>query len=90
MRKPSLYVSIVVIAIIGLIAFYFLGTPAPKVSLSPAAGEIAAKRELVLRLDAQGAILEKLENQRGRCLLISYCYHSKSVLISVHATPATP
>ena len=60
MRKPSLYVSIVVIAIIGLIAFYFLGTPAPKVSLSPAAGDIAAKRELVLRLDAQGAILEKL------------------------------
>ena len=60
MKNSVKYVSIAVVAAIGVILFYFLGTPAPKVSLIPDSGPIAAKRELVLKLDAEGAILKKL------------------------------
>jgi len=60
MKNSAIYVSIAVVAVIGIILFYFLGTPAPKVSLIPDAGPIAAKREFALKLDAQGAKLEKL------------------------------
>ena len=60
MRNPAMFVLVVVVALLGLSLFYFLGTPAPKVSLSPDAGSIAARRELALKLDAQGGILKKL------------------------------
>ena len=60
MRNFKMFVTVVVVAVIGLGLFYFLGTPAPKVSLSKDAGPIAARRELALRLDAQGGILKKL------------------------------
>jgi murein DD-endopeptidase MepM/ murein hydrolase activator NlpD len=60
MRNFKMFVLVVVIAVLGLGLFYFLGTPAPKVSLSPDAGSIGAKRELALKLDAQGGILKKL------------------------------
>jgi murein DD-endopeptidase MepM/ murein hydrolase activator NlpD len=55
-----MFASIVLLAVLGIILFYFLGTPAPKVSLSPDAGLIAVRRELTLKLDAQGGILKKL------------------------------
>jgi len=60
MRNFKMFVSVVVVAVLGLGLFYFLGTPAPKVSLGPEAGSIAARRELALKLDAQGGILKKL------------------------------
>lgn len=58
--KMFVLVLVVVVVVLGLGLFYFLGTPAPKVSLSPDAGSIGAKRELALKLDAQGGILKKL------------------------------
>lgn len=60
MRNIKILVSIVLVAIIGIILFYFIGTPAPEVSLSPDAGPIAVRRELALKLDAQGGLLKKL------------------------------
>ena len=60
MRNFKMFVLIVVVAVIGLCLFYFLGTPAPKVSLDPNAGSIGARRELALKLDGQGGILKKL------------------------------
>jgi hypothetical protein len=60
MINPKTLVLVIVAAIVGLCLFYFLGTPAPQVSLSPDTGAIAAKRELALKLDAQGGVLIKL------------------------------
>jgi murein DD-endopeptidase MepM/ murein hydrolase activator NlpD len=60
MRNFKMFVLVVVVAVLGLGLFYFLGTPAPKVSLSPDAGLIGASREFALKLDAQGGILKKL------------------------------
>jgi len=79
MKKPALFVSIVVFAILGLIVFYFLGTPAPVVTLIPAAGPIAAKRELSLKLDARGAVLEKLS--------VTAVQSDKAVTVLVKAYP---
>jgi murein DD-endopeptidase MepM/ murein hydrolase activator NlpD len=53
-------ISLVAVLVLGAILFYFLGSPAPKVSLSPDTGLIAAGRELALKLDAQGGSLKKL------------------------------
>jgi hypothetical protein len=55
-----MFVLVMAAAVLGLSLFYFLGTPAPKVLLSPDTGSIAAKRELALKLDAQGGILKKM------------------------------
>jgi len=60
MRNIKLFASIVLVAALGTILFYFLGTPAPKVSLNPDAGPIAVRRELALKLDAKGGVLKKL------------------------------
>jgi hypothetical protein len=60
MRNITICKSIVLVAILGTILFYFLGTPAPKVSLSPDAGLLSFSRDLTLKLDAQGGILKKL------------------------------
>ena len=48
------------VAVAAMILFYFLGTPAPKMSLSPETGIVDARRELVLNLDAQVGLLKKL------------------------------
>ena len=60
MKKSVIFALIILVAVIGMILFYFLGTPAPKVSLSPEAGLLGARRELTLNLDAQGGLLKKL------------------------------
>ena len=60
MKKFAMFASIVLVAVLGIILFYFLGTPAPEVSLSPDAGLIAVRRELTLKLDAEGGYLKKL------------------------------
>jgi murein DD-endopeptidase MepM/ murein hydrolase activator NlpD len=60
MRNFTMFVLVVVVALLGLSLFYFLGTPAPKASLSPDAGPVAPRRDLALNLDAQGGILKKL------------------------------
>jgi murein DD-endopeptidase MepM/ murein hydrolase activator NlpD len=60
MENLTIYKSIVLVAILGMILFYFLGTPAPKVSLSPDAGIFSVSRDLTLKLDAQGGDLKKL------------------------------
>lgn len=60
MKNLAILAFAVVVAVIGLCLFYFLGTPAPNVSLSPDAGSVAAKRELAVKLEAQGGILKKL------------------------------
>jgi len=54
------FISIVIVAVVCIIAFYFLGTPAPALSLTPDGGPISASRELVVKLDAPGALLRKL------------------------------
>lgn len=61
MKKSTMFVSIVVVAVVGLVLYYFFGTPAPNVSLIPGDGPIAAKRVLALKIDAQGGILKKLD-----------------------------
>ena len=53
-------ILLVAVLVLGTILFYLLGSPAPKVSLSPDTGLIAAGRELALKLDAQGGGLKKL------------------------------
>jgi murein DD-endopeptidase MepM/ murein hydrolase activator NlpD len=53
-------ILLVAVLVLGTILFYLLGSPAPKVSLSPGTGLIAAGRELALKLDAQGGGLKKL------------------------------
>jgi murein DD-endopeptidase MepM/ murein hydrolase activator NlpD len=60
MKSFATFVSIVLVAAVGVIAFYFWGTPAPLVSLSPDTGPIAVRRELALKLDAQRGVLKKL------------------------------
>jgi len=60
MKNFGMFASIVLVAVLGIILFYFLGTPAPKVSLSPDSGLIAVRRELTLKQDAQGGFLKKL------------------------------
>jgi hypothetical protein len=51
---------LVAVLVLGTMLFYLLGSPAPKVSLSPDAGLIAAGRALALKLDAGGGGLKKL------------------------------
>ena len=60
MKTITMFRSIVLVAVLGAILYYFFGTPAPKVSLSPGAGLIAVGRELTLKLDAPGGVLKKL------------------------------
>jgi murein DD-endopeptidase MepM/ murein hydrolase activator NlpD len=60
MKNFGVFASIVLVAALGITLFFFLGTPAAKVSLSPDAGPIAVRRELTLKLDAQGGCLKKL------------------------------
>jgi len=60
MKNFTMFGLFVLVVVLGLILFYFLGTPAPDVSLSPETGLLAARRELALKLDAQGGVLKKL------------------------------
>jgi murein DD-endopeptidase MepM/ murein hydrolase activator NlpD len=60
MKNITMYISFVLVAILGTILFYFFGSPAPKVSLSPDAGLLSVSRDLALKLDAQGGGLAKL------------------------------
>lgn len=60
MKYFTIFASIMLVAVIGIILFYFLGTPAPKASLNPDAGLVGVSRGLTLKLDAQSGFLEKL------------------------------
>ena len=60
MKKSVIFTLLILVAVIGVTLFYFLGTPAPKVSLNPETGLLDARRELTLNLDAQGGVLKKL------------------------------
>ena len=55
-----MYAAIAVIALFGIVLYYFLALAAPHVSLSPDAGLIGIKKGFILKLDAQGGILRKL------------------------------
>lgn len=54
------FILILLVAALGTIAYYFLGTPAPALSMTPDKGPISASRPLILKLDAPGANLKKL------------------------------
>jgi Peptidase family M23 len=60
MKNITILKSIVFVAVLAMILFYFRGTPAPHVSVSPDAGLLAVSRELTLKLDAQRGVLKKL------------------------------
>jgi murein DD-endopeptidase MepM/ murein hydrolase activator NlpD len=60
MKNVAIFSSIMLVAVIGTILFYFLGTPAPTVSISPETGLVGDTRDLTLKLDAQGGLLKKL------------------------------
>jgi murein DD-endopeptidase MepM/ murein hydrolase activator NlpD len=60
MKKLTMVKSIVLIAVLGTGLFYFFGTPAPEVSLTPESGPLAVRRELAMKLDAKGGLLKKL------------------------------
>lgn len=60
MNKTVLFAVIILLAVSGIILFYFLGTPAAKVTISPETGLLDARRELTLNLDAQEGLLKKL------------------------------
>ncbi len=61
MKKSVIFTLLILVAVIGVTLFYFLGTPAPKVSLNPETGLLDARRELTLNLDAQGGLSEKAD-----------------------------
>lgn len=54
------FFSIITIVLLGLTLFYFFGTPKPSVSLTPDAGPIAVRKELVVKLEAPRGVLKKL------------------------------
>jgi murein DD-endopeptidase MepM/ murein hydrolase activator NlpD len=60
MKNVAIFTSIILVAAIGTVLFYFLGTPAPNVSVSPETGLVGDRRDLTLKLDAQGGLLKKL------------------------------
>jgi len=60
MKTITIFKSIIFVTVLGVILFYFFGTPAPKVSLSPDSGLIGTARELTLKLDTQRGDLKKL------------------------------
>ncbi|MDD2308985.1 MAG: M23 family metallopeptidase [Desulfuromonadaceae bacterium] len=60
MKKITIFKAIALVTLLGTILFYFLGTPAPEVSLNPETGLLSGSRELTLKLGAQGGILKKL------------------------------
>jgi len=60
MKIFTIFTSIILVAVIGIIVFYFLGTPAPNVSLSPESGLVGNRRELTLKLDSKGGLLKRL------------------------------
>ena len=60
MKNITILKAIVLVAVLGMVLFYFLGTPAPNVSLRPDAGLLGVSRELALKLDARGGVLKKL------------------------------
>lgn len=49
-----------IVAVLGTILFYFFGTRAPLVSVTPGPGLVGASRELSVKLDARSGILKKL------------------------------
>ena len=51
---------IAAVAVLGTILFYFFGTRAPVVSVTPSPGLIGVARELTVKLDARGGGLKKL------------------------------
>jgi len=51
MKNFTMFGLFVLVAVLGLILFYFLGTPAPDVSLNPETGLLAGRRELALKLE---------------------------------------
>lgn len=60
MKPFTMFTSIILVAVIGMVLFYFLGTPAPNVSINPETGLVADTRDIALKLDAQGGLLKKL------------------------------
>lgn len=58
--KSSLFASIVLLAVLGMALFYFFGTPAPAVSLSPETGLLGVSRQLTLKLDSPRGFLKTL------------------------------
>ena len=51
---------IAAVAVLGTILFYFFGTRAPVVTVSPGPGLVGATREMTVKLDARGVGLKKL------------------------------
>ena len=60
MKKSATFSIILIIAALGFAAFYFLGTPAPAVSLTPDGGPLSAQKELSLKLAASRGLLKEL------------------------------
>ena len=60
MNISTLAKIIAVVAVLGATLFYFFGTRAPAVSVSPGPGLVGAAREITVKLDARGAGLKKL------------------------------
>jgi Peptidase family M23 len=60
MNYSTLFKLIAAIAVVGTILFYFLGTPAPDVSLTPDAGLLGVGRVLTLKLNAPRGVLKKV------------------------------
>ena len=59
-KKFKLFSAIALVAILGIVLFYFLVTPPPHLSLSPDAGLIGVKRGFTLKMDAKRGLLRKL------------------------------
>jgi hypothetical protein len=63
MNRLTLILPVIFLIIIAVALFYFLGTPAPTVSLAPESGPLAIRRDLNMKLDAGRATLKKLSVQ---------------------------
>ena len=80
MRIFKVFVTVLLLATVGIILFYFLATPAPIVSLSPDAGLVGVRRGFALKLDARRAVLKKL--------VVSAAQGEKTVAVLMKEYPA--
>jgi len=60
MNRLTLILPVFFLVVIAVALFYFLGSPAPAVSLTPESGPIAIRRDLTVKLDAGRGVLKRL------------------------------
>ncbi len=60
MNRLTLILPVFFLVVIAFALFYFLGSPAPTISLTPENGPVAIRRDLKVKLDAGRGVLKRL------------------------------